>query len=73
MFGAEGARGMNIEASINPQKIKNRFSILSAKKPKIGCIILEQIWVIAIIIVAMAIEKFNLAAINGISGLRNPP
>ena len=33
----KGASGMKIELRISPQKINTRFSILSAKNPKIGC------------------------------------
>ena len=58
---------------INPQNIKNRFNILSAKNPNIGCNILEQICVIATRTVAIAIEKLSLAAIKGIRGFKNPP
>ena len=36
-------RGIKSEAKITPQNIKNLFKILSAKNPKIGCNILEQI------------------------------
>ena len=63
---------MNKEARIKPQNIKNRFRILSAKKPKTGCNIDEQICEILIITVAIAIEKPSFAAINGIIGFRKP-
>ena len=43
MLGAEDARGMNIDARIKPQKMKNLFKLLSAKNPKIGCSMFEQI------------------------------
>ena len=72
IFGAKGASGIKSDIKINPQKIKNLLSILSAKNPNIGCIIEEQICEILIIIVAIAIEKPNFAAINGIIGLRKP-
>ena len=68
---AEGASGIKVEDNINPQKIKNLFSILSAKKPKIGWKRLEQICVMAINQVAKAIVKPSLAAINGIKGFIN--
>ena len=66
MLGADEAKGMKIDAKISPQKTKKRFRILSAKKPNIGCSILEQICVIATRTVAIAIEKPNFAAMNGI-------
>lgn len=73
MFGAAGASGIKVEASINPQKIKNLFKILSAKNPKIGCNIFEQICVIATNIVAIPIEKPSFSAINGSVGFKKPP
>ena len=72
MLDAQGASGMKVEERINPQKIKNLLSILSAKKPKIGWNKLEQIWVIATNSVAIAIEKPSFDAIKGISGFKNP-
>ena len=73
ILGADDAKGINTEAKIRPQNIKKRFRLLSAKNPNTGCNIFEQIWVIAINTVAIAIENPNLAAIKGIIGLRKPP
>ena len=72
MFGAAGVSGINNDARINPQKIKNLFKVLSAMNPKIGCSIEEHICEILIITVAIAIEKPNLDAMKGIIGLRKP-
>ena len=73
MLGAAGVSGINKDAKITPQNKKNLLIILSAKKPKIGCNIEEQICEILIIKVAIAIEKESLAAIKGIIGFKKPP
>lgn len=72
MLGALGVKGTKIEERINPQNIKNLFSILSAKNPNIGCSMDEHICETLIINVATAIEKFNFEAINGIIGFKKP-
>ena len=63
---------INIEDNINPQNIKERFTLLSAKKPNNGCNNDENICDIVKIIVATAIEIPILAAINGIIGFNTP-
>ena len=72
MLGAEGASGIKTDDNISPQKMKKRFNMLSAKNPKMGCSIFEQICVIPINIVANPIVKPSFAAMNGIIGLINP-
>ena len=63
---------MKIELRISPQKINTRFSILSAKNPKIGCNNDEKMLEILITIVAIAMVIPNFAAINGIIGFSIP-
>ena len=72
MLGAFGVNGIKTDAKISPQKMKNLLSILSAKKPKTGCSIDEQMCEMLIMIVAIAIEKPSLDAIKGIIGFKNP-
>ena len=67
------AKGMKVDARIKPQNTKNLLGVLSAKNPKTGCSIFEQIWVIATKTVASAIVNPKFAAIKGIIGFKNPP
>ena len=72
ILGAFGASGIKTETNTKPQNIKNLFIILSAKNPKRGCSIEEQICEILIITAAIAIVNPSFEAINGIIGLRKP-
>ena len=67
-----GAKEINTDVKINPQKISARFLILSAKKPKKGCNRDEKICEQLNIIVAIGIEIFTCSAINGIIGFKKP-
>ena len=64
--------GINSEDKISPQNIKDRFNILSAKNPNIGCKSDEKICETVKMIVAIAIEIPIFAAINGIIGFSIP-
>ena len=72
IFGANVVRGINIDTKIKPQNMKNRFNILSAKKPKTGCSMDEQIFEILITTAAVAMVNPNFAAKNGIIGFKKP-
>ena len=72
MLLAAGAKDINIEVKSNPQNIRARFLILSAKNPKYGCISDEKICEQLKIIVAIGIEMRICSAINGIIGFKNP-
>jgi len=67
-----GTSEMKIEVNNNPQKMKARFLILSAKNPKYGCNNDENICEQLKIIVAIGIVILICSAINGIIGFKNP-
>ena len=67
-----GTREINIDVNNNPQKIRARFLILSAKNPKYGCNNDEKICEQLRIIVAIGIDIFTCSAINGIIGFKKP-
>lgn len=66
------ASGINIDDIINPQNIKERFVMLSAKNPNTGCKRDENICDTVRIIAAIDIESPISAAIKGIIGFNIP-
>jgi hypothetical protein len=67
---AKTTPGTKIAPHINPQNIYPLWCVLSARKPKIGCNIVDKKLPKLIIILIVANDTISFAAIKGYSGTR---